>query len=538
MTAQNSTSRRVGSDGIPLFAEELGRVLRGESGAALASVPTTLHDLLTMRLDATADAKLTAQVAATIGHEFELPLLERLVPPETIERHRDILTRAGIWIGDPDATALAFRHSLLADAAYDSQVRERKRAVHLQIADVLASDFPDIAAAEPHRVAQHLEEGGRSTEAAGMWLQAGMTTAGRGAPVEAVGQFQRGITLLDRIDDPQIRNGLELGLRLGFGASLASTVGYGSDAVQASFERAQALCRELGNPPELFPAVWGSWTFYLIRADYDMAQRLADDCRAMAASSLDEALAIEAAAAIGMSAFYRGDLRSAATEFHLAIDLFDTTSAVSAAQQFQHPVVAASANLALVEWLLGRPVQAKSAVDRAMELARTCEPRLRMFARGYAATFGAALGSLLGDGEYTLRYAQDAIDVCVEYGSQVFLAGGEMYKGYAQCLLGDTDEGIARLESAADGYVLTGARLLRPYHLSMVATARRMAGDLDGAVEALDEAVELAAKPENTPPCRSCSNSAGDGGSSSAAATWPSRISTRRSSWRGGPVTS
>ncbi|MEM7287071.1 MAG: AAA family ATPase, partial [Actinomycetota bacterium] len=479
------------SDGIPLFAEELGRVLTEQGSTALAAIPTTLHDLLAMRLDAMPEAKQVAQVAATIGRDFDVDVLESVLDPAQVREHMPALLESGVWMRGGRPGAMAFRHALLADAAYDSQVRSRKVEVNRQVADSLLADFPARVAATPHQVAHHREAGEQYDDALALWLQAGMATAGIGAHVEAMEHYRRGLAILDHAEEGPMRLQIELGLRLGLGASISSTAGYGHPDVQTGFARAQEICSLFGSLPDLFPAVWGSWSFYLVTADYDTAASLAADISAIAAAADDPALAMEAAAVEGITAFYRGDLAAADDFFATAEALFEQNDEVSSSQQFQHPVVAALSNAALVRWLRGDALAAVSAIRRAVEIAENCDPRLALFARGYAATFGGALGSFAGDAAMELEHAQEAIDVCHEFGSQMFLAGGEMYKGHAQAATGSEAEGLARLEAAAEGYVMTGALLMRPYHLSCVADVKQSVGDLDAACAVLDEALSV-----------------------------------------------
>ena len=363
--------------------------------------------------------------------------------------------------------------------------------VNQVVADTLVAEFPTRAAAAPHQVAHHREAAEQFDEAIALWLQAGMATAGQGAHVEAMEHYRRGLAVLDRATESPVRLQVELGLRLGLGASISSTAGYGHPDVETGFARAQEICSLFGSVPDLFPAVWGSWSFYLVTADYDTAASLAANISAIAESAADPALAMEAAAVEGITAFYRGDLAAADDFFATTEALFAEAPEVSLSQQFQHPVVAALSNAALVRWLRGDADAAVAAIGRATEIAETCDPRLALFARGYAATFGGALGSFTGDPAFELEHAQEAIDVCHEFGSQMFLAGGEMYKGHAQAALGSEAEGLARLEAAAAGYVMTGALLMRPYHLSCLAEVKERSGDLDGAAAALDEALEV-----------------------------------------------
>ena len=73
------------SDGVPLFAEELARVLTGHRDSSPTEIPNTLQDLLATRLDAVSQAKTTAQIAATIGRDLDVALLEHLVGADTLD---------------------------------------------------------------------------------------------------------------------------------------------------------------------------------------------------------------------------------------------------------------------------------------------------------------------------------------------------------------------------------------------------------------------------------------------------------------------
>src|SRR5207244_11612418 len=77
------------AEGNPFFIEELTRYLRERelhegAGARDVRIPGTVHDLLTARIDRLPEAlKRTLQLAAVLGREFPLALLERLAPPGT-----------------------------------------------------------------------------------------------------------------------------------------------------------------------------------------------------------------------------------------------------------------------------------------------------------------------------------------------------------------------------------------------------------------------------------------------------------------------
>ena len=70
------------TDGIPLFIEELTKVLveRGGAGPPAREIPVTLRDMLTARLDRMGEAKEVVQIASVIGNEFSARLLRDVVP--------------------------------------------------------------------------------------------------------------------------------------------------------------------------------------------------------------------------------------------------------------------------------------------------------------------------------------------------------------------------------------------------------------------------------------------------------------------------
>ena len=65
------------TDGVPIFAEELARLLlEGDGCSVTREIPATLRDSLTARLDRLGPAKEVAQIAAVVGREFSFELLQ------------------------------------------------------------------------------------------------------------------------------------------------------------------------------------------------------------------------------------------------------------------------------------------------------------------------------------------------------------------------------------------------------------------------------------------------------------------------------
>ena len=155
------------SDGVPLFIEELTREMLEAADAArdgrqsgtratASGIPTTLEGLLMSRLDRLGAAKEVAQVAATIGRTFLLPLLEVVSAMDTAALRSELNRLVGaelVEVAQPASGEYRFRHMLIRDAAYQSQLLSRRREVHDRVARALERRFPDIAASQPEIVA-------------------------------------------------------------------------------------------------------------------------------------------------------------------------------------------------------------------------------------------------------------------------------------------------------------------------------------------------------------------------------------------------
>ena len=116
---------------------------------------------------------------------------------------------------------------------------------------------------------------GLMMKAAGYLLQAGQGALRLAANEEAINHFRQGLTLLKPLPDTAKRGRQELALQTALGAPLLATQGFAAPPVEQAFGRAHELCRQLGEPPELFPVLWGLWLFYLVRAQHDTARELA-----------------------------------------------------------------------------------------------------------------------------------------------------------------------------------------------------------------------------------------------------------------------
>jgi predicted ATPase len=173
------------SDGVPLFVEEVVRTVLvpdSKAGAAdiaeatEARIPASLHDSLMARLDRSGVAKEIAQVASVIGRSVRHDILAAVasLPVEQLREPLATLAAAGVMVRDDKAASgtSTFTHALLRDAAYDSLLREQRRALHLRVAHALQVLDPGAVEQQPELLALHLTDAEQAAAAAPFWREA------------------------------------------------------------------------------------------------------------------------------------------------------------------------------------------------------------------------------------------------------------------------------------------------------------------------------------------------------------------------------
>jgi class 3 adenylate cyclase len=281
------------TDGVPLFVEELTKMVlesgllqeraeRYELSGPLPplAIPSTLHDSLMARLDRLAAVKGLAQLGATLGREFSFALLQAVSPwdEDTVQRglHQLVVAEFLYQQGLPPQATYRFKHALIQDAAYQSLLRSTRQQHHQRIAQVLAERFPETAETQPELLAHHYTAAGLREQAMPYWQQAGQRALQRSANLEAVSHATRGLEVLSTLPETRERAQQELALQIMLGVALGATKGPAAPETAHTYARACALARQVGSPPELFPALYGFWYAHMARGQLPRARELAE----------------------------------------------------------------------------------------------------------------------------------------------------------------------------------------------------------------------------------------------------------------------
>src|SRR5262245_6035331 len=233
------------TDGVPLFVEEMTKAVL-ESGAlqdvngqyeltgsvSALAIPATLHDSLMARLDRLVTAKAVAQYAAVLGRQFsyELLLTVSQLDGATLQRELGRLVEAEVVFqrGLPPQATYVFKHALIQDVAYASLLKSTRQHYHQRIAQVLESQFPEIAQAQPELLAHHCTESGLIEQAVDYWQKAGQRAIERSAHEEAIQHLTSALELLKLLPETLKWRRRECDIQTALGAVYIAAQGWGT----------------------------------------------------------------------------------------------------------------------------------------------------------------------------------------------------------------------------------------------------------------------------------------------------------------------
>jgi predicted ATPase/class 3 adenylate cyclase len=287
------------TEGNPFFIEEIVRELaesgnlEGERGAYRlvrpiedARVPATVQTVLAARIDRLGpDAKRLLQAASVAGKEIGERSLA-LVAGDGAEGEvalRELIDAGFLYELElyPERI-LAFRHPLTREVAYGTQLAEQRAATHAAVARAMIELNPDRHEELAALIANHLEEGGETLEAA-RWAARAAHWAGNSRPNDALRLWRTVMGLAAELDQSEEADALAVSSRL-LQLDYAWRLGMERDEVARLEAEAEEIATRIGDLGSLallrilasarpgLEQATGDWI-----AEVEEANRLADE---------------------------------------------------------------------------------------------------------------------------------------------------------------------------------------------------------------------------------------------------------------------
>ncbi|MFN2426957.1 MAG: AAA family ATPase, partial [Candidatus Binatia bacterium] len=500
------------TEGHPLFIVSMlddlvlqGRISRGGDGWQIGgrlcdiegSVPDGMLQMVRIQVDRlAAEERAVVEAASVVGASFSSAAVAAALQRDLVEveglceamaRRAVLLDRtfAAAWPDGTSASSYSFRHALYCDALYKGIPAARRRRLHERIGDRLEQGFAKDVAAAAVLLGRHFEEAGDHARAARHLRHASEVAARRGAPREALALIARTRTHLAHLPESNERTVEELMVEIAAGPALAAVEGYASLEVERIFTRAREKCRALGDGSQLFPVLWGLWSFWCVRGRIGDALELARQLHEMAALSGDPEMILEGHHAMWVTLFFRGDIGECGRHLDAALALYDRSHHhVHVMMYGQDPGVVARAYRCLVLQAQGREREAVAEGHAAMELGRSLGHHVSLI---FGVGFLGWMHMESGDAARCRPLVDEVLEIASTNGLAFWQAHGTWIVSRALAAT-DPAAGIAGMRAGMEALDAIGARMGFPGYLAALARTVLVTGDLEEARRLVEEA--------------------------------------------------
>ena len=504
------------TEGSPLFMVDLLRYLRNrevidhvQGRWALAQsvpelereLPESVRSMIQRKIDQLGDPDRRLLAAASVqGHEFDSAVVAWALQTDAVEveERLDILGRVHAFVRQvrecelPDKTfTLQYRfvHVLYQNVLYSRLTPTRRASLSAAVAETLLKYYGEKSATIASDLAFLFEAARDVARASHYFLLAAQNAARVFANQEAVALSQRGLGLIKTLPDTSERRKQELTLLLTLARGLMAAKGWSAPEVELTYNRARALCEELGDDRNLFTVLWGLFLFYIIRADLPTARPLGERLLSLAQRTQEPTLVVQAHHAMGVILMDLGKFVSALEHFEQAIALYDPRQHKSYEVFYAlDPGITCRCFAARVLWPLGYPDRAVARIDEALALARDLsDPQ----GCSISLVFSAIVHQFRREPQKTQEAAEKVIELATELGLVQDRVWGTQFRGWAVAEQGLLEEGIAQMRESLAAYRALGSEIARAHFLCLLAEALGKAGQIEEGFEVLAEALAV-----------------------------------------------
>jgi predicted ATPase len=268
---------------------------------------------------------------------------------------------------------------------------------------------------------------------------------------------------------------------------------------------------QLGEPLQLFPVLLGLWRFYAVRGVLQTAQELGEQLLRLAQSGQDPAQLLAAHQALAVTLLWQGEYPRAHAHAEQGY-----AAGVSRGCGGPHAHAHAEQGLSLYDpqphhcplFLYGlhhgvncllcvaHSLEILGYPDRARQQYQEAITRAQDLAHAFTlvhALFNVTIGHQLRHEERaTQEQTEILIGLCTEQGFSLYLAWATILRGWALATQGQTAEAIAQMRHGLAAARATGAEMLVPYLLALLAEACGQAAHADEGLRLLAEALAVA----------------------------------------------
>lgn len=430
----------------------------------------------------------TGEVAAHVLGMDEREAVRRL--SSILAREHRLVRATGVQQSEMGRRSrYRFSHFLIQRHLYHSLDEAERAYLHEGVGAALEQIHQGRTQEVAVQLAHHFQEAGLLEKSVRYLKQAGDHAQRLSANLEAVEHYRRALALLARLPDSRARQQQELTLQIALSIPLQLTQGFPSEEARITFERALALGRTLGHPPEFFSLLGRLAHLQVTRAEHRVAQTTADELMRLAYHREEDDILLEAYTMLGICAFFQGNFVTAQTNLRQALTLYDFEKHHELTYVYGvDPGVHVGLYLMHNQLVLGDRERALAQLTETLALAeRTQHPHTIAFALGFA----TMLDVVLADVDTCLQRSVATMAICEQHGFPMFYALGKGLHGWALAQTGKAEQGLAEFYAAKNAALEIQAQVIMPFMLTRMAEAHWRNGEVDVAANIIDQALAL-----------------------------------------------
>ncbi|MBP8000840.1 MAG: protein kinase [Chloroflexi bacterium] len=454
------------TEGIPFFLVEIVRALADHAGElnqiGRGFLPEKLlaggiRQIIEGRLSRVSEEiRYLLQIAAVIGRELDLNVLQTFSGPEDLESWLTLCASVGIL--EVQENRWRFTHDKLREYLLEELDAEVRPILHRRAAEAMedvSSDSIRHAAILAHlwRVAGVEEKELYYCEVAG---QQELTNS---VYAEGIRFLQRALELVLKKVDTSERAEHELRVQLLLGPALMNHYGHSHPIVADTYSRAAQLGQEIQQSETVFRVVWGLWANAGVGGNLPVAQQMVRRLFDVAQQTGQPFHYMEANHAGWSTAIWQGATRAAEEYYQNGMAHYNK-------EQYQQDCISLTGHDAGVcgwalgamnVWLLGYPTRA---LQRSIEGHSHSLEVPHSFIRSHGLFGSAVVGWLTEDLIQLSQYTEAFLDLSAKNKLTFFMMLSRLCHGWYLTQTGHFQSGIDLLNGAAE--VMHQAKIYGP----------------------------------------------------------------------------
>lgn len=484
-----------------LYRQDETWSLREGYAAVVADIPATVREVIGQRQAmCNRDEQQVVAVASVAGQTFSAASVAAGIDDDVVRTEawceglaqRELfLQTQGVetWPDGTVATRYGFRHTLYQQVLYEQIPAARRVQLHRRVGRREEIGYGARASEIAARLALHFELGNDYLRAITYYRHAATNALRCYAYREAIAHCQHSLTLLATLPETPDRHQRELDIQTILGPVLMVTKSPVDPDVQLAYARAHALSQQVGKSPKLVWALEGLWAFYLVRGKFHMARELGLQLQEVTQELRSPSLSVIAQQALGLSLLYLGEFTAAREHLEQGYAAYCAEQRPDQTTRGVHdPGVMCGAFAALATCVLGQP---QRALQRSYEMLSLAQQIAHPYSLAFAYCAAAVTRQCRGEAPEVYELADVAIRLATEQGFPLWSAMGTVFRGWAMAMQGQPTEGIAGIQRGIAIWQAAGAQNVLPYYFVMLAEAHWHAGQINAALQRLDETLDL-----------------------------------------------